>query len=39
MVIDALVHGVVNGSDNQEAEMAGEESINSMWVVNTVSPA
>lgn len=39
MLIDAIVLGIVNGSDNQEAKTAGEKSTNSMWVINMVSPA
>ena len=39
VLIDAIVLGIVNGNDNQEAETAGEKSTNSMWVINTVSPA
>ena len=39
VLIDAVVLGFVNSSDNQEAETAGEMSTNSMWVIHTVSPA
>lgn len=34
-----LFVGSLSGTGNQEAETAGEKSINSMWVVNMVSPA
>lgn len=39
VLIDAVVLGIVNGSDSQEAETAGEKSPNCMWVINVVVPA